>query len=80
MEEAVAQTKGKVFIKGNIDPVNELLNGSDDVIEKAVRRRLQIAKPGGGYILSTACSVSPRTPPRNIELLSRIGRELGKYE
>lgn len=80
LEEAVAQTKGKVFIKGNIDPVNELLNGSDDAIEKAVCRRLQIAKPGGGYILSTACSVSPRTPPRNIELLSRVGREFGKYE
>lgn len=77
--DAVAQTKGKVFIKGNIDPVNELLMGSKEVIEQAVYERLQIAKQGGGYIMSTACSVSPRTTPDRIEYLSRITKELGQY-
>lgn len=80
LADAVAQTKGKVFIKGNIDPVNELLQGSDELIEKAVHDRLNIAKKGGGYILSTACSVSPRTAPDRIGYLSRIAREFGKYE
>ena len=28
-------------------------------------------KPGGGYILSSACSVAPHTPPENIEQLRR---------
>ncbi len=80
LEDAVAQTKGKVFIKGNIDPVNELLQGSEELIEQAVQKRLRIAKPGGGYIMSTACSVSPHTDPGSIEYLSRIAREFGKYE
>jgi uroporphyrinogen-III decarboxylase len=80
LEEAIAQTKGKVFIKGNIDPVNELLMGSDEAIEQAVMKRLRIAAPGGGYILSTACSVSPRTEPHRLEWLSRITREHGCYE
>lgn len=80
LKDAVAQTKGKVFIKGNIDPVNELLLGSNEIIKKAVLERLQIAKPGGGYIMSTACSVSPRTDPYRIEYFSRIARESGQYE
>lgn len=80
LADAVAQTKGKVFIKGNIDPVNELLLGSDEMIERAVHDRLEIAKSGGGYIMSTACSVSPRTEPYRIEHLSRIAREFGFYE
>ena len=80
LADAIAQTKGKVFIKGNIDPVNELLHGSKEIIEKAVTERLKIAKPGGGYIMSTACSVSPRTNPGSIGFLSRITRELGQYE
>ncbi len=79
LADAIKQTKGKVFIKGNIDPVNELLHGSDEVIERAVHNRLNIAKPGGGYILSTACSVSPGTNPSRIGLLSRIAIEFGQY-
>ncbi|HWR32762.1 MAG TPA: uroporphyrinogen decarboxylase family protein, partial [Chitinophagaceae bacterium] len=79
LEDAIAQTKGKVFIKGNIDPVNELLMGTDEMIEQAVLKRLEIAKPGGAYIMSTACSVSPHTRPEKIELLSRLTREYGVY-
>lgn len=79
LEDAIAQTKGKVFIKGNIDPVNELLMGTDEMVEQAVLNRLEIAKPGGGYIMSTACSVSPHTRPERIEFLSRLTREHGGY-
>jgi len=79
-ENAIAQTKGKVFIKGNIDAVNELLNGNEEIIRNAVMKRLNIAKAGGGYILSTACSVSPRTDPANLELLGRLGIENGRYD
>lgn len=79
LEDAIAQTKGKVFIKGNIDPVNELLMGTEEMLEQAVLRRLEIAKPGGGYIMSTACSVSPHTRPEKIELLSQLTREHGVY-
>ena len=79
LENAIAQTKERVFIKGNLDPVNELLMGNDEIIEHAVKKRMEIEKPGGGYIMSTACSVSPHTEPKKIELMSRIARELGHY-
>lgn len=70
---------GKAFIKGNIDPVNILLKGSVEEVRKDAQERIRIAKPGGGYILSSACSVAPRTPPENIEILYEVVQEEGRY-
>ena len=32
---------------------------------------------GGGYILGSACSVSPRVPPENLTVLVEAGKEFG---
>jgi uroporphyrinogen decarboxylase len=79
LEEAKKTMAGKAFIKGNIDPVNTLLLGDPEAVEKDVLWRLSVGKPGGGYILSTACSVAPYTPPKNIELLVSLAEEYGRY-
>ncbi|MGE5351052.1 MAG: uroporphyrinogen decarboxylase family protein [Acidobacteriota bacterium] len=79
LEEAKKMLSGKVFIKGNIDPINTLLNGSREEISQDVRWRLETGKPHGGYILSSACSVAPSTPPENIMLLETLSEEFGKY-
>jgi hypothetical protein len=79
LEEAKKQLQGKVFIKGNIDPVNTLLNGTKDIISKDVLWRIEVGKPNGGYILSSACSVAPYTPQENIELLSHLVEQYGGY-
>ncbi len=79
LEDAVPQLKGKVFIKGNIDPVNTLLRGDEEQVEEAVNHRLRVAGPGGGYILSSACSVAPAVKPELIEYMSRLTRERGVY-
>lgn len=79
LEEAKKYLHGKVFIKGNIDPVNTLLLGSTADIRTDVTKRIEIGKPGGGYILSSACSVAPHTPPENILLLSEIAETNGIY-
>jgi uroporphyrinogen-III decarboxylase len=80
LEEARKILSGKTFIKGNIDPVNTLLYGDSETVKKDVKWRLSVGKPGGGYILSSACSVSPHTPPENIELLAPLAEEFGSYE
>jgi uroporphyrinogen decarboxylase len=72
-------TRGRVFLKGNVDPVSELLHGTPDTVESAARWRLAVAGPGGGYILSTACSVSPRTPPENVARLREVAERYGQY-
>ncbi|HUV12277.1 MAG TPA: uroporphyrinogen decarboxylase family protein [Acidobacteriota bacterium] len=79
LEEAKTILQGKAFIKGNIDPVNTLLNGSRDDVKRDARYRLTVGKPGGGYILSTACSVAPKTPPENIEALYESVSAYGSY-
>ena len=78
LKEAKKQLSGKVFIKGNIDPVNTLLNSDLSGIENDVEARINIGKPGGGYILSTACSIAPHTQPENIELLHKLAERFGR--
>lgn len=80
LEEATGLLAGRAFIKGNLDPVNTMLRGSVDDVRREARERLRIAMPGGGYILSTACSVAPAAPPENLETLAELAREEGRYD
>jgi hypothetical protein len=77
--EAKRQLAGKLFIKGNLDPVNTLLLGTIHDVRDAARERIALAAPGGGYILSSACSVAPATPPDNIAVLREVAEEYGRY-
>ncbi len=79
LEDAVAVLEGKAFIKGNIDPVNTLLHGDEAKVREAVLHRLRVAKPGGGFILSSACSVAPAAKPEVLELMTEIAMEYGVY-
>lgn len=79
LAEARRLTRGRLFLKGNLDPVNTLLRGTRDDVVQAVRERLRIAAPGGGYILSTACSVAPATPPENVLALAEVVEAEGWY-
>jgi hypothetical protein len=74
------QTAGRLFLKGNIDPVDTMLRGSPDDVAEAARACLRAvggAGAAGGYILSTACSIAPATPPQNILALRPAHLESG---
>jgi uroporphyrinogen-III decarboxylase len=79
LEEAKERVGHKIFIKGNIDPINMLLQGSTEDIKKDAAQRIDIAKPGGGYILSTACSIAPYTRRENVQVLDEVAKEVGLY-
>ncbi len=79
LAEARRQTFGRMFIKGNLDPVNTVLLGTPEQVREAARERILTAGPGGGYILSTACSVAPAAPPENILKLRQAAEEFGTY-
>lgn len=79
LAEAKKRVGDKVFIKGNIDPVNVLLFGTEEAIKKDAEFRINVGKPGGGYILSTACSIAPHTKKENIQVLARVADEAGHY-
>jgi hypothetical protein len=79
LDDAKRRIGERLFIKGNMDPVNTVLMGTPAETLEDAKRRIAIGKPGGGYILSTACSVSPAAPPTNILQLRAAVDEVGGY-
>jgi hypothetical protein len=77
LEDAKKRTAGRGFIKGNIDSVNTLLHGSREEILEDARKRLEAGRKGGGFILSTACSVAPRVRRENLMLLREAVEKWG---
>ncbi|MCB0745166.1 MAG: hypothetical protein KDC67_14755 [Ignavibacteriae bacterium] len=76
LEDAVRRISDKGFIKGNIDSVNILLNGTKADIEKDVINRINTGTKKPGFILSTACSIAPEVKKENIKLLNEIIEKL----
>jgi len=80
LQEAKERIGHTIFIKGNVDPINVMLEGSAEDIKRDVANRIKVGKPNGGYILSTACSIAPHTKRENIQILKYIAEEFGQYE
>jgi hypothetical protein len=78
-EDAKSKYGHRFFFKGNLDAVNEMLNADDKTFEQAVKKRIRIGKPGSGYILSSACSVSPHVKPERLKKLVILAEQFGKY-
>lgn len=79
LADAKARIGDRLFIKGNMNAVALLTDTEQQVIERA-RSALTVGKPGGGYILSTACSVAPRVEPWKLELLVDLANDYGRYK
>lgn len=79
LADAKARVGGRIFIKGNVDPVHTLLAGDMETVHRDARRRLAAGKPGGRFIMSTACSIAPHTPPENVALLREAVECWGAY-
>jgi len=73
------RTAGRIGLKGNVDPVEVLLNGTSDDVERAVRSCIEAAAAGGGYVLGTADSTVAGTPFENIHAFVEAGRKHGRY-
>ena len=75
INEAVEKLRDKIFIKGNVDPVNTLLRGDSGKIEDDIGKILAAAEKMKGFILSSACSVAPPTPPDNLKRMVELCRK-----
>lgn len=75
LRDAVEQLNGRIFIKGNVDPVNTLLRGDADKVRRDVTEILETAgHVMRGFILSSACSVAPPVNPDNMKLMVEVCR------
>ncbi|MCP4166346.1 MAG: hypothetical protein GY759_10685 [Chloroflexi bacterium] len=70
----------KVFLKGNMNSVELLAAKTEEAVIAHASERIRDGKPGGGYILSTACSVSPLMAPWKLELFTPLAEEIGRYD
>ena len=79
LRDAFDRIGEELFIKGNIDPVNTLYKGSKDAVELDVAARLKTGMKNPGFILSSACSIAPKTPAENVLFLSSLVEKYGYY-
>lgn len=79
LADAKARIGDRLFIKGNMNSVAILTDSAEQFAARATAT-LRAGKPGGGYILSTACSVAPHVEPWKLEMLVDIAEEHGRYE
>ena len=66
-------------IKGFIDLLHVVKNGTPATIDEAVRDAMQIAKPGGGFIIGSSDSFREGTPRVNITAYFQACLEYGRY-
>jgi hypothetical protein len=69
----------RLFFKGNMNSVALLNYKTEAEVIAEATSRIELGKPGAGYILSTSCSVAPRVEPWKIELLTPLAEEIGQY-
>ncbi len=74
-----AQYGDKVCIVGNIDLDYTLTRGTPEETEKEVRDRIEKIGKGGGYIISSANSITDYCKVENVLAMSRTLKQYGKY-
>jgi hypothetical protein len=75
LASAKARIGDRVCLKGNVDQVNVILQGTPQQIRDAVRRTVKTGAPRGGFILSTSDSIRPETPVENVQAFFDAARE-----
>jgi uroporphyrinogen decarboxylase len=64
---------------GNIDVSHTLPFGSEEDVVREVKERINLAAPGGGYILSSSNSIHRGVKPSNAIAMYRADRKYGVY-
>ncbi len=78
LAKAVAATRGKAVLIGNID-TNLFFTGSRDEMKQAIINCIDKAPRDSGYILASGCEVPAIAPPEKIDWFNALVDELGRY-
>lgn len=69
----------RVCLVGNVDPLEVLLRGTPENVERECRREIEVAAPGGGYCLCSGGEISRGTPAENIDAMISAAKKYGRY-
>jgi len=71
---------GKCCVLGNIDCRELLVFGTEAEVEQTVKETIEVAAPGGGYILVSSNSIHPSVKPENFIAMVKAAHKYGAYE
>jgi uroporphyrinogen decarboxylase len=74
-----AQYGSRVCLIGNIDLDYTLTRGTPEEVDTEVKERIAVAGKGGGYIISSANSITDYCKPGNVWAMSKAVKKYGKY-
>lgn len=75
ISKARADLKNKICFAGNIDPVRILKDGKANDVEMAVRKCVDQAWYGKGYVLMPGCDIPDAVPSQNLETMLSTCRQ-----
>jgi uroporphyrinogen decarboxylase len=67
----------KMALIGNIDCRTLLVLGSTEEVKKTVKETIEVAAPGGGFILSSSNSIHPNCKPENYIAMVEAAHQYG---
>jgi uroporphyrinogen decarboxylase len=79
LAEAKRLYGGQTCLKGYVDLLYVLKMGTPELVEQTVREAIEVAAPGGGFILGTSDSIREGTPMENIQAYFETARRYGQY-
>lgn len=79
LADAKRRVGSDLFLKGNMDSVNVLLQATDEELDAYVKQMIADGGKDGGYILSSACSVAPGVRPELLRQLTPLAEKYGTY-
>ncbi len=66
---------GKMCFGGNVDPVQIMLQGSVEDVEKSCKQIIETAGTDGAFVLMPGCDIPPTVPYENIQKFIQVATE-----
>ena len=78
--EVKEHLRGRACVLGNIDCRNLLPFGTEEEVTRSVKETIEMAAPGGGYIISSSNSIHPGCKAENYIAMVRAAHRYGRYD
>jgi len=69
----------RLTLMGNVSCARTLVTGTPEEIEEETRRAIEIAAPGGGYVLSSSNTIHSQVPAEKYLVMLEAAKKYGKY-